>query len=57
MQLYTWKEFRSGAIRRMEFTQKELAEIGLALLVRLVSLERHARRSKRKIRKNRKLDV
>jgi hypothetical protein len=51
VRLYTWKELRSGALRKLEFTQKELADIGLALLVRLVSLERHAERSRRKIRR------
>ncbi len=54
VQLYTWKELRSGALRRMEFTQKELADIGLALLVRLVSLEGRAQRSRRKIRRNKR---
>jgi hypothetical protein len=54
VRLYTWKELPSGALRATEFTQKELADIGLALLVRLVSLESRAQRSRRKKRTKRR---
>jgi hypothetical protein len=50
VRLYTWKELPSDGLHSLEFTEKDLADIGLALLVRLVSPQSRAHRPGHKIR-------
>jgi hypothetical protein len=40
--LYTWKEMSQRVFRSLKLTDKQLAEIGVALVVRLVALEKHS---------------
>src|ERR1700693_3270083 len=40
--LYTWKDVSQRVFRSLKLTDKQLAEIGVALVVRLLALEKHS---------------
>jgi len=49
--LYTWKDMSQRVFRRLRLTDKQLAEIGFALVVRLIAFEKHPSSRPKKERK------